>query len=93
MAANCCHYSWLDEYHTSNNVYLIKGGGEKKRQHATLKHNSQGEKLIQWEFAIVGKMMYSNGTVQLLSFRKQIMGWETGDAQPNTLCLTKVARE
>lgn len=58
-----------------------------------LKHNSQGEKFIQWDFVIVGQMMYSIGTVQLLSFRKQIMGWETGDAQPKTLCLTEVAGE
>lgn len=40
----------------------------------------------------MGRMMYSNGTVQLLSFRKQIMGWEMEDAQPKTLCLTEVAR-
>lgn len=38
-------------------------------------------------------MMYSNGTVQLLSFRKQIMARETGDTQPKTLCLTEVAGE
>lgn len=55
-----------------------------------LKHNSQGEKFIQWGFVIVGRMMYSKRTVQLLSFRKQIMGWETRDALPKTLCLTEV---
>lgn len=52
----------------------MKGGGKKKRKHVTLRHNSQGEKFIQWGIVIVGQMMYSNGTVQLLSFRKQIMG-------------------
>lgn len=56
-------------------------------------NNRQGERFIQWGFVIVGQMMYSNGTVQLLSFRKQIMGWETGDVRPKTLCLMEVARE
>lgn len=41
---------------------------------------------------VVGRIMYSDGTVQLLSSRKQIMGRETGDAQPKILCLTEVAR-
>lgn len=71
-------------------------GGEKikkKKKHVALAHNSQGEKFIQWGLVVVGRMMYSNGTVQLLSFRKQIMGWETEDARPKTLCLTEVAGE
>lgn len=90
IAANCSHYLRLDKYHASSTAYLIEGGG--KKQHVTLKHNSQGEKLIQWGFVVVGRIMYSDGTVQLLSLRKQIMGRETGDAQPKTLCLTEVAR-
>lgn len=57
-----------------------------------LKHNSQGEKFIQQGFVIAGRMMYSNGKVQLLSFRKKIMGREMGDDKPKTLCLTQVAR-
>lgn len=90
ITANCSHYLRLDKYQASNTAYLIEGG---EKKHVTLKHNSQGEKFIQWGFVVVGWMMYSNGTVQLLSFRKQIMGWEMGDAQPETLCLTEVARK
>lgn len=47
------------------------------------------EKFIQSGFVIVGQMMYSNGTVQLLSFRKQIMGWEMEDAQPRLFVLLR----
>lgn len=95
IAVNCSHYLCLDKYHSSNTACLTEGGGgeKKKKKHVVLKHNSQGEKFIQWGFVVVGRMMYSNGTVQLLSFRKQIMGWETGDAWPKTLCLTEVAAE
>lgn len=64
----------------------------KKIKNAMLKHNSQGEKFIQQGFVIAGRMMYSNGKVQLLSFRKKIMGREMGDDKPKTLCLTQVAR-
>ncbi len=90
IAANCSHYLRLDKYHASNTAYLIEG--EENKKHVALKHNSQAEKFIQWGFVVVGRMMYANGTVQLLSFRKQIMGWETGDARPKTLCLTEAAR-